>query len=417
MINVRDFRAILQDFILPLFPGATIERASRSADMQRQLVSRIDPCRIAVKPSDDSRFCLVITRSQAFAADNSANVTESKVISAFAKLFAALPAGLSATNRDDLLEASLRHVVVKAICTRESQERAVLMALDQLAAWSERSYEGRAISAAIGFESKPSSSAISLEKLKHEDYLAVLSNGTDTMLVCDYQAVLLGYQCLSQPRKAPRFAPHRHAPIAHWARNGRIALALNRSGDILVFRDQELLFVRRQGTWSFLAHGPALTQMKLPRNTALRTAIYESALDASFARSGAAIGVVMSAHLASHWRRIATKKKDYLATVNSDKARALRTVVGQTRFHNLDRRCRQEILAIDGATLISHSGIVLAVGAILRIKGGSTGGGRLAAALELSRLGLGIKVSQDGPIRGYRGSFRTRAKTPSFLLM
>jgi len=41
---------------------------------------------------------------------------------------------------------------------------------------------------------------------------------------------------------------------------------------------------------------------------------------------------------------------------------------------------------------------LLAVGAILKIPGGSSGGGRLAAAIELSKLGLGIKVSQDGGI-------------------
>ena len=41
-------------------------------------------------------------------------------------------------------------------------------------------------------------------------------------------------------------------------------------------------------------------------------------------------------------------------------------------------------------------------GAILKIPGGSTSGGRLAAAKTLKDLGLGIKVSQDGGITGYR---------------
>jgi len=57
--------------------------------------------------------------------------------------------------------------------------------------------------------------------------------------------------------------------------------------------------------------------------------------------------------------------------------------------------------AIDGATVIDNTGTVLAVGAIIKIPGGSSGGGRLAAAKELSKLGMGLKVSQDGAIRGF----------------
>ena len=45
-----------------------------------------------------------------------------------------------------------------------------------------------------------------------------------------------------------------------------------------------------------------------------------------------------------------------------------------------DRRLRQELAAIDGATVLSFEGDVLAVGAIVKIPGGSAGGGRLAAS-------------------------------------
>jgi hypothetical protein len=149
----------------------------------------------------------------------------------------------------------------------------------------------------------------------------------------------------------------------------------------------------------------------------LRKAIYESALDASFARTGAGIGVVAGGDSEKQWKRIATKSDDYLFPAKSNKAKALVAMIRRKRFNALDRRFRQELLAIDGATIISHQGVILAVGAILKIKGGSASGGRLAAAQELSRLGLGIKISQDGPIRGYRGTQRSRGKEPSFLLM
>jgi DNA integrity scanning protein DisA with diadenylate cyclase activity len=79
------------------------------------------------------------------------------------------------------------------------------------------------------------------------------------------------------------------------------------------------------------------------------------------------------------------------------------------RFYALDRRLRQELVAIDGATVLDSEGRILAVGAILKIDGGSSGGGRLAAAKELSKLGLGIKVSQDGGIRGFHDGNKEEA--------
>ena len=72
------------------------------------------------------------------------------------------------------------------------------------------------------------------------------------------------------------------------------------------------------------------------------------------------------------------------------------------QFQSLDRRLRQELLAMDGAVVLSHTGDVLTAGAIVNVPGGSTGGGRRAAAKRLSKLGLGIKISADGPIIGFR---------------
>jgi hypothetical protein len=92
-------------------------------------------------------------------------------------------------------------------------------------------------------------------------------------------------------------------------------------------------------------------------------------------------------------------------------------MIGCNKFQELDRRFRQELLAIDGATLIGHDGTVLAVGAILKIEGGSTGGGRLAAAQTLSQYGLGIKVSQDGPIQGFRSEPGVLPSEPVFSVM
>ena len=95
---------------------------------------------------------------------------------------------------------------------------------------------------------------------------------------------------------------------------------------------------------------------------------------------------------------------DRLAKSTSSKAMALRTATKGKRFQELDRRVRQELAAIDGAIILSRQGEIHSVGAILKISAAGAGGGRLAAAQALSGVGLGIKVSQDGGITGFRGS-------------
>ena len=57
---------------------------------------------------------------------------------------------------------------------------------------------------------------------------------------------------------------------------------------------------------------------------------------------------------------------------------------------------------MDGATIIDFDGTIVAVGAILKIEAGSTGGGgRLAATKGLSKYGVSIKISQDGIMQGF----------------
>jgi hypothetical protein len=152
--------------------------------------------------------------------------------------------------------------------------------------------------------------------------------------------------------------------------------------------------------------------MGRPDNYDVRRAVYETCIDASFARTGACIGIVTSGH-ANRWQEIAVSAGDHLNPATSIKASFLAPLIGTKKFQDLDRRLRQELVAIDGATIIDHRGRVLAVGAILRILGGSTGGGRLAAAIALGTLGVGIKVSQDGAISG----FHDENEEPKFTVM
>ena len=94
-------------------------------------------------------------------------------------------------------------------------------------------------------------------------------------------------------------------------------------------------------------------------------------------------------------------ENDKLASDGSSKTALLRTALPSTSFSHIPRKLRAELLSIDGATLIFDDDSVFAVGAILKVPGGSTSGGRKAAAMTLAEHGIGIKVSNDGHITAW----------------
>jgi len=371
-----------------------------------------DPCTIHFKAERSDRYRLVLRRSQPFKKLASGIVTESHVVEAFVHVVKAMKNGLQSWYKADLRATFPRRVVAKALCATKPEEEAVLGAIDQLAAWAGQQYEGKPIPAAIGFIPSAPAGAVSFRDMCRENFSAVISNGFDTILTCNFNGEILGHETLNPPGECPSFTPFRLGAVADWAHKGRIALVLNRAGEILVFRDFQLRFARRGGQWHFLTHNPVITQMGRPDSHEVRKAVYSTCLDASFARTGACIGIVTSNH-ANEWQQVAVSANDYLEPAQSIKAKTLAPFVGVKKFQQLDRRLRQELVAIDGATLIDHKGTILAVGAILKIAGGSTGGGRLAAAKALSKLGVGIKVSQDGGITG----FHDGNAEPKFIVM
>lgn len=404
-------RELATEYLLPLFSGAEVLGPSDPSSPGQQCVAFDNPCTIAFKVDRRDTYRLLLYRSQPFAQLASGQVTERDVVNAFVTVVREIEPGLDTSYKDDLLSTFQRRVVASAISSSGSHG-VVLEALDQLAGWATRLYEGRPISAALGLDPAGTGSSVTLRETRYEDFSAVLTNGFDTLISFDLSGRLIGHNALAQPSPIPSFAPYRQGPVAAWASEGRIALVLNRLGEILLYKDQKLIFARRSGRWRFLTHEPVLTQMGGTDRMRIRTPVYESCLDASSARTGACIGVITSGQL-GRWRRFATSEDDWLSDPLSNKAKSIARMLNGRPFHELDRRLRQELLAVDGATLLDYKGVVLAVGAILHIEGGSTGGGRLAAAKALAELGLGIKVSQDGPIQGFRGT----DPNPAFLVM
>lgn len=74
---------------------------------------------------------------------------------------------------------------------------------------------------------------------------------------------------------------------------------------------------------------------------------------------------------------------DMLVHKGSSKTALLRSSLPSTNFAHIPRKLRAELLSIDGATLVFDDGSVFAVGAILKIPGGSSSAGARRQPLPL----------------------------------
>ncbi len=306
-----------------------------------------------------------------------------------------------------LVSKCAQEVVASVVQHKDTDDTLIQLVIELLKKWACETYEGQRISVAIGIDPNPDPSTISnihIEDVSGKDFIKVLSNGIDTILALSLSGHVVGHFCLEGPAtnsssaNTLTLAPYRYAGLAAWAKAGRVALALNKQGEVLVFHNRQLRFAFRRGAWTRFAHESFFERLH-GLDSELVRAIYSTCLDVSFARTGCCIAVANS----EQRKNVAefVNEKDFLKDGENNKARTIKHLVNE-QFQNLSRPIRQELAGIDGAVVLDHTGIILAVGAIVKIGSGSEGGGRRAAATTLAQLGIAIKVSADGGITGFR---------------
>lgn len=388
-MNQVEFRQVVEEYLAPMLQ-ATIEPGAVQSTIQEALASYVNLNRLEVKPVRNAGYRLVLTRTPTFTS------RERELAGQFITELARVVSLNAGSYQPDLIAAIPRRVIASHLGGGD----VLLSVLQRLETWSSQTYEGQRIVASIGLDVEPAQSGVLLDELWDQPFGPVMTNGFDTLLVIGNDSEVAAVQQISTTNVS-RVAPYRLQGIACWATGERISVVLNQQGEILVFQDQSLRFARRNGSWQHYVHETNIKRMSPPGNRSLREAIYESCLDASFARTGACIGAVHQAHI----DEIATlvSADDLLSAQATYKTRFIARVVGGATFQLLDRRARAELLALDGAMLLDPNGRILAAGAILNVPSGSVdGGGRTAAARKLSTVGLGVKVSQDGSITGFR---------------
>lgn len=296
--------------------------------------------------------------------------------------------------------------------------KSVQNAITLYASWSSQTYEGARISHTIGVNSRLASPVDSfclenLESLKrfyastcplsdyrNSDEAKLLGSGANSLLLLDAHSYIHGVEHVPQlaPEALGRVkAPLAFSHIARWTnRNTRVAVTLTRNGEILVFSDNVLQFAKRRGAWRYFPHGSlitdiiSLTEFNVKKRELLE-ALHLTALDVSFTRGGACLGIIES--------------REQLSQLTGDECRIekkplYKQILKCRNFMDLPRSLRVELCAIDGATIVDKYGEILCVGAILNKHGSNFegGGGRTAVARAISKFGMGIKVSNDGNI-------------------
>jgi hypothetical protein len=350
---------------------------------------------LLVRPSAQAEFEFVVSRSQKF------QFSERDLAESFVAGTGDVEDALGKPFETEVLRGLPLRVVARA--AGRQQYGVLLQILEQFAAWAAEQYEGRPIVSAVGID-PDTNGHVEISRLWKESFAPVLSNGMDTLLVVDQSGRIASFKAINSVDLG-MYSPVRYAHVAGWATGRKLAAVLNRNGELLVFTGGVMRFALRRGRWHHFTHEAIVSSIHLPQRVKAKTAIYETLLDVAFARCGGCIAVVDNGNAAQLSAVVSAKDQVAPAapTVQSLKGEFLAKAVG-TAFADLDRLVRAELVAMDGATIISHQGTLLAAGAIVKINAGSTGGGRLAATKALAKLGFAAKVSQDGGVTGFEAA-------------
>ncbi len=440
------FISFLENTILSMFTGSEIVGEEESSNRDA-CVAQGNGGTLLVKfnRQDASRF--IIKRVQPFKSFEISLVRS--IIDEMSTLF-------KANLSEDFITGIESQVTQKAICSAltKNAHSTLNSLLTMVSSWGLRTYEGR--KAKFGFiitnkkAPRPINPNTKIENVLKRDYSALLSDGINTCLNISADGYLLGYQHFNKTAKADLLAPYEYIDLANACVGSKIGVCLVEEGDVLIFKDKQLLFAKRNGAWVCFSHEEIIAKLaeKSGEVEEVRKAIYLSALDLSFERSGGCIVHVNSNERFNVLKHIDTSDllakdcydykvqdqinqsffheintnnelpsfENFLQEEKCNKTCNLKRIIGNNKFQDLNRKLRLELLGIDGASIIDYEGNILAIGAIIKIEAGSIGGGRLAAAKTLSNYGISIKVSADGSIEGFRTDRSKLRVKPLFVI-
>ena len=273
------------------------------------------------------------------------------------------------------------------------------------------------------------------------EYAAVLTDGITSIIEVDSNCNFVDYHSITDNNEIygcnydKLVLPYRFVQIIEKnVYDEKIGLFLLQNGDLIVAKDRQIAFIKRNGHWINFKYNTfknVLYSLKL--DNALLTSIFSTALDVSLAHNGGIIAIVDDINSNSKLDQIISpvdnlnnnfsneslyikelneidgkiSKEDYLVREKDIKKKIMKRqmikyLIEDKNFINIDKKLKCELIGLDGACIINKNGKILSFGAIIQNDPGSSGGGRGAAAKKLSNYGgFAIKISTDGYIEVY----------------
>ncbi len=445
-MNKKEFYTITEKLILPLFTGSYIsgEEVSSSRDNE---VAYGKHNSLLIKPNKTEEYRLVLRRGQPF------KTFELNLLKAIVSEMNDI-AELNISD-DNYVKKLQAYAIEKAICSSICEDdisSTLIGVVNELSKWASRTYEGKKVTLGLIINETSSvgggEGALHYNEIFSKDFFSLLSDGKQSFVEFSKDGYLLGYVQLSKIRAVPTIAPHEFDVIARYCNDRRVGIILTENGEVLIFKNHQLLFSKRRGIWNVYSHEEAIQLLSYRGSYSskdIRKAIYYTALDCSYAYSGGILVYLnkdmvdnalmhINAHDILDEKYYEIKKKmelenasklynlqnlssvealysvpfeTFLKEQRCYKSQCLRKIINGKPFYELNRKLRQELVAMDGATIIDFDGTIVAVGAILKIEAGSESGGRLAATTTLAKYGNSIKISQDGIIQAFFADRKT----------
>lgn len=355
---------------------------------------------------------------------------------------------LLGTEKSNLRNVSPYHIQL-AICHFINKNEwfvnqidALNLLINNLDVWSRRTYEGEHVEMVYVFshvlEETPSEK-INVNDVIAKDFMAPLTEFGQSAILLDRDCNILEHYSINESKNKKDYtSPYTinsflNSILQKQKHKDCLIVALIKNGDILLIREGRLLFAKRRGQW-YIFNDTIFNNLFDKEQHQLSKIIYNAVVDVSFAHTGACLAIwdididnLSEEHKKQILEKInihdiynsnlkqrlieycETNNQPIPADSNQTKRIAFKKILGPSEDDfaitkkNFSRKKLQEILGIDGATILDRKGRIIATGAIVKVEGGSASGGRLAAAKSLSKYGLAIKVSEDGTITGFSG--------------
>lgn len=335
--------------------------------------------------------------------------------------------------------AICRYMVKGNDNVKDKLSKTLLNLLFKLSKWSSKTYEGNKIP--FGFiidcDAENNKSYNYLNFLDNHSS-AVFTDGVYGGILLDKHGNFVKYFSYEDTHNEHHkntikpISPFNYIMFTENCTEKKIGVLCLTNGDILLIRDMKLLFSKRNGNWIYYDYNRFrhIISQYIDTNVYDKSAyltdfidqIYLTILDVSFSHTGGCLAITYHDKFDEYRQAIENDLLDIELVDNDNDDNELKIQKNKIRqrkkviknlledhpfsstykeFFNITRKLRQELLGLDGATIVNTNGKLLAAGAIVSIDGGSENGGRTAATKQLAKYGFAIKISEDGYIQCY----------------